>query len=84
MNNYVTLLGLIAGVLTTVAFVPQVLKTWTTRSTKDISLGMFLTFCVGVFLWVVYGFLINSLPMILANSITLLLALIIVYFKLRF
>ncbi|OGI57053.1 MAG: hypothetical protein A2V58_05140 [Candidatus Muproteobacteria bacterium RBG_19FT_COMBO_61_10] len=77
-------LGLIAGCLTTAAFFPQVLKIWKTRSATDISLGMFALFSVGVLLWIVYGFSIGSLPVILANSITLALALAIIVFKLRF
>jgi MtN3 and saliva related transmembrane protein len=61
-----------------------VLKIWKTRSATDISLGMFALFSVGVLLWIVYGFSIGSLPVILANSITLALALAIIVFKLRF
>jgi MtN3 and saliva related transmembrane protein len=79
----VTLLGLLAGMLTTVAFVPQVIKTWRTRSTHDISLAMFAIFTAGVFTWLIYGLLIGDLPVILANCVTLVLAGTIVYFKLR-
>ncbi|MBN8576658.1 MAG: SemiSWEET family sugar transporter [Cyclobacteriaceae bacterium] len=78
------ILGLVAGFLTTVAFVPQVIKTWQSRSARDLSLVMFLLFCTGVFLWMIYGFMINELPVILWNIITLALALIILFFKLRF
>jgi MtN3 and saliva related transmembrane protein len=67
----VTLLGLLAGTLTTVAFFPQLLKTWRTKSAADVSLGMLITFCIGVFLWLVYGFLLGALPIILANLVTL-------------
>lgn len=79
-----TLLGLSAGTLTTVAFVPQVLKTWRTRSGNDISLGMFLLFSTGVLMWLLYGFAIDSLPVILANAVTLVLSLAILVMKLRF
>ncbi len=79
-----TLLGLGAGTLTTVAFIPQVLKTWRTRSGNDISLGMFLLFSAGVLMWLLYGFAINSLPVILANTVTLMLSLAILVMKLRF
>jgi MtN3 and saliva related transmembrane protein len=79
----VTLLGLTAGALTTVSFVPQVIKTWRTRSTRDISTGMFMTFCAGILLWAVYGFYINSLPVIITNIITFFLAFIILVLKLR-
>jgi MtN3 and saliva related transmembrane protein len=79
----VTLLGLLAGMLTTVAFIPQVIKTWRTRSTHDISLAMFAIFTAGVFTWLIYGLLIGDLPVILANCVTLVLAGTIVFFKLR-
>jgi MtN3 and saliva related transmembrane protein len=79
----VTLLGLTAGVLTTLSFLPQVLKAWKTRSTRDISLGMFSMFCTGVFLWVVYGFLVSDLPVLAANVVTFLLAATILVLKLR-
>jgi MtN3 and saliva related transmembrane protein len=78
-----TLLGLRAGVLTTLSFLPQVLKAWKTRSTRDISLGMFSMFCTGVFLWVVYGFLVSDLPVLAANVVTFLLAATILVLKLR-
>ena len=78
------LLGFAAGTLTTAAFVPQVVKTWRTRSTHDVSLGMFAIFAAGVLLWLVYGVYIESLPIVIANSITLVLASAMVLFKLRF
>jgi MtN3 and saliva related transmembrane protein len=78
-----TALGLLAGTLTTIAFVPQVLKTWRTRSTHDISLGMFAIFVTGVSIWIVYGLLIGDVPVILTNVATLALAGIILIFKVR-
>jgi MtN3 and saliva related transmembrane protein len=78
------LIGLAAGTLTTVSFVPQVLQTWKSRSAKDISLGMFLLFSLGVTLWLIYGFGISSTPVILANAITLVLALSILLMKIVF
>jgi MtN3 and saliva related transmembrane protein len=75
------LIGMAAGTLTTVSFVPQVLKTWKSRSAKDISLGMFLLFSLGVALWLIYGFGIASMPVIVANAITLVLALGIILMK---
>jgi MtN3 and saliva related transmembrane protein len=77
-------LGLIAGALTTVAFIPQVIKTWKSRHTHDISLGMFAIFSVGVFLWLLYGIQIGAMPIVLANLVTLVLALTILVFKLRY
>lgn len=67
-------LGYFAGICTTIAFVPQVIKVWQTKSTKDISLSMFAIFCLGVLCWLIYGFLINDLPILLANLVTILLA----------
>ena len=79
-----TALGLLAGTLTTIAFVPQLTKTWKTKSAEDISFGMFAIFCAGVLLWLLYGVLIGALPVILANSVTLVLAGAILVLKLRY
>ena len=81
--NTISLLGLVAGAFTTIAFLPQVLKTWKSRSAKDLSLGMFSIFTMGVAMWLAYGILINDLPVILANVITLILASTLLFFKLR-
>jgi MtN3 and saliva related transmembrane protein len=77
-------LGFVAGVLTTAAFIPQVLKIWRTRSARDISLGMYVVFTSGVALWLVYGFALGSLPIIVANVCTLVLALAVLLMKLRY
>ena len=79
----IEIIGLIAAVLTTSAFTPQVYKVWKSKSTKDISLTMYLGFFVGVMLWLYYGIQINSLSMIVANGTTALLALVIVFLKLK-
>ncbi len=79
-----TMLGLAAGGLTTIAFVPQLTKAWRTRSTGDLSWGMLLTFSTGVLLWLIYGLWIDSLPVILANAVTLLLQAGIVSLKARY
>jgi MtN3 and saliva related transmembrane protein len=79
-----TFLGLAAAFCTTVAFVPQVVKTWTTRSTADISLSMFLVLVIGIVLWLTYGTLLGDVPLIVANGITLILAGIILVLKLRY
>ena len=81
---YVEVIGFLAGILTTIAFIPQVIKVWKTKSTKDISLIMFIVLCTGIFLWLVYGILISSLPVILANIVTFILALIILIFKIKY
>jgi MtN3 and saliva related transmembrane protein len=80
----ITLLGFLAGTLTTISFLPQLLKTWRSKSAKDMSLPMLISFCAGVFLWLVYGFLIQAPPIILANGITLILALMILGLKLHY
>jgi MtN3 and saliva related transmembrane protein len=72
--SVVTALGLLAGTLTTIAFLPQVIHTWKTKSAKDLSLPMLLSFTTGVLCWLVYGIWIESLPIALANGVTLVLA----------
>ena len=79
-----SIVGLIAGALTTSAFLPQVIKTVKTNSTKDISLGMFAITATGLLLWLIYGILSESLPVIIANAISLPLACTIIIYKLRF
>ena len=79
-----TALGLAAATLTTIAFVPQVTKIWKTKSAKDVSLGMFVVFCTGVALWLAYGIMLGELPIIIANTITLVLGLAIVAMKIRY
>lgn len=81
--DLITILGLIAATLTTVSFLPQAIKTWQTKRTKDISLPMYATFTIGVFLWLVYGLFVNSLPIIFANAITLVLASCILFLKIK-
>jgi MtN3 and saliva related transmembrane protein len=82
--NEIQILGLAAGSCTTIAFLPQVLKTWKSGSAKDLSLGMFSFFCFGVLLWLIYGIIINDVPVIVANLFTLILASSLLFFKLRY
>lgn len=77
------LIGSTAGTLTTIAFVPQVLKTWRTRSVEDLSLWILLAFTTGVALWVLYGVVTRALPLMVTNGATLLLALVLLSMKLR-
>lgn len=83
VNEVAEAIGLMAGVLTTLSFLPQVRQTWRTKSTKDISLPMFLSFCTGVLLWLVYGVMIHSLPVMLANGVTFVLSGAILIMKLK-
>jgi len=77
-------IGLVSGALTTAAFLPQVLKTYRTRRTQDISLTMYLLFALGVAGWLLYGSLIGSLAVILANAVTLALAAAVLVMKIRY
>jgi MtN3 and saliva related transmembrane protein len=76
-------IGLLAALLTTTAFLPQVLHTLATRDTRGISLRMYAIFVAGVLLWLIYGLLMHDWPLILANAVTLLLAGAILILKLR-
>ncbi|MCK4730237.1 MAG: SemiSWEET transporter [Candidatus Aenigmarchaeota archaeon] len=82
--DYIIFVGLIAGALTTVSILPQLLKTMKLKETKDISLTWCVILFSGVFLWVVYGFLISDLAVLLANGITLVLVFILLLLKLKF
>ena len=79
----VTLLGCAAGACTTLAFVPQVVRTLRTRSVRDLSLGMFAVMTVGIAMWLAYGLLIRDLPLIVANGVTLVLSATILAMKLK-
>jgi MtN3 and saliva related transmembrane protein len=83
MTHLHDVLGYCAGVLTTVAFVPQVAKTFKERCARDISLGMYALFCAGVGLWLAYGLLIASWPIVLSNFVTLVLSGAVLVLKLR-
>ena len=77
-------LGLVAAAMTTSAFVPQVIKTWKSRSTKDLSLGMYSVLWVGIILWLIYGFIQGDLPIIMANAITFISTSILLLLKLKY
>lgn len=77
-------IGFISAAFTTIAFIPQVVRVWKTKSARDVSLGMYALFNTGVALWLCYGLLIHSWPVIAANSITLLLAGAVMIMKLNF
>lgn len=79
-----TLIGLLAATLTTISFIPQVIKTWKLKETRDISLSMFVMLAIGIILWTVYGFIIQDLPVILANCVSFVLTAIIIYFKIKY
>ena len=80
----VSLMGYVAGTCTTLAFLPQVFRTWSKRSTDDISLGMFSLMVFGILLWLLYGIAVGDWPLILADGVSLILAATILLLKLRF
>ena len=81
--NITTTIGLLAATGTTTAFIPQVMQIIKTHDTKGISLVMYIVFTIGIMLWLVYGILLNDIPIILANIVTLILALSILFLKIK-
>ncbi|MGV0102067.1 MtN3 and saliva related transmembrane protein [Nostoc sp. DSM 114160] len=82
--DFLTVLGLAAATITTISFLPQMFKTWQTKSAKDVSLVTLITFISGIFLWLIYGIYLQSLPIILANAVTLIFNLIILWLKIKY
>lgn len=78
------LLGFIAATLTTISFIPQLMKIIKTKETKDISLLMYIVLALGILLWLIYGFLIFAFPVIIANGVVLILALVIIVLKIKY
>lgn len=82
--NYISIIGSIGATLTTVCMVPQIVKVWKTRQTKDLSLAYFGILATGVALWIVYGLLLKEPPIYIANIITLTFCLTIIGFKIKY
>jgi MtN3 and saliva related transmembrane protein len=82
--DFLTILGLAAATITTISFLPQMIKTWQSKSAKDVSLVTLITFITGIFLWLTYGIYLQSLPIILANGMTLVFNLIILWLKIKY
>jgi MtN3 and saliva related transmembrane protein len=80
----VEMLGMMAGTISSVTFLPQVIKTWQSKSANDISLWMFLLVTLSVIMWLVYGIFLKSVPIIYTNSAVLVMSLIMLYFKWKF
>lgn len=78
------ILGLVAGTITSITFLPQVVKIWKTRSATDISLSMLLLLLLGVIMWLTYGILVKDAAIIYTNSMVLLMGLIMLFFKLKY
>jgi MtN3 and saliva related transmembrane protein len=77
------LIGPVAAILTTASFIPQVIQVLKTKNTEGISLGMYVMFVSGVFLWLIHGLIIQDLPVIVANAVTFVLASIVLYTKIK-
>jgi MtN3 and saliva related transmembrane protein len=84
IRNLATVIGAIAGICTTIAFLPQTLKTIKLKHTKDLSLGMYAIFSAGVFLWFLYGLILKEIPIILANGITFIFTVIIIFLIIKY
>lgn len=84
MLDWTDVLGLLAGVCTTTAVLPQIKKAWKTKKVDDVSPGMFIVLVIGVFLWVVYGILQNDLPIIATNGVSLALNSLMLYLMVRY
>jgi len=84
MMDTITIIGLIAATFTTIALFPQLIKVWKTKSTKDISTGMFSLYGGGVLLWFIYGVYLSDLPIMIANSLAFIQALVILLFKAKY
>lgn len=84
MKFSIEIIGLLAAVLTTSSFIPQVIKTKKTKSVENLSLSMYLAMFAGVVLWLIYGLYINSVAVILANAVTAVLTLMLLNYKIRF
>lgn len=82
--DYIVIIGLIAGTCTTISLLPQVIKTLRMKETRDISLSMYVILAIGLFLWIIYGSLFGSLPIILANTFSLILAVIVLILKIKY
>ncbi len=82
--DHISIIGLVAGACTTLSLLPQVIKSIKTKETKDLSLYMFILLAAGLLLWIIYGVLINAVPIILANLFTLVLTIIVLFFKIKY
>tara|TARA_B100001989_G_scaffold4448_1_gene3043 strand:+ start:255 stop:515 length:261 start_codon:yes stop_codon:yes gene_type:complete len=80
----IEIFGYLAAILTTAAFLPQLLKTLKTKKADDVSLTTLIMFIIGVFSWIIYGYKISSTPILIANIITLILNLMILISKIYF
>lgn len=78
------MIGFLAGILTTLAYLPQAMRSWKTKKTEDISLPMYCMMATGVSLWIIYGFLLSSVPLVVANGFSLVVILSVLFLKIRY
>lgn len=79
----ISIFGYIAAFCTTISFIPQIIKIIKEKNTRDISIGMYIIFTFGIFMWLIYGIMLNELPIIIANFFTLVFSCIILFFKFK-
>lgn len=84
MIDFITIIGLFAAFLTTISLFPQIVKVWKTKSVKDISIGMFLLMVGSVSIWLIYGLMLNDLPLIASNTLVFVQAITMLTFKIKF
>ncbi|MFH1643000.1 MAG: SemiSWEET transporter [Nanoarchaeota archaeon] len=80
----IDILGFVAGVITTISWLPQLIKTWKTKKTEDLSLGMYSILFIGMSLWIIYGIILNSKPIIYANMISVSMVLTLLLLKIKY
>lgn len=81
---FIDIIGYLAGFFILISIIPQIIKSWKTKSTKDLSLSRYLIYVSGVLLWLIYGIILKNGPMIIVNSINTILAISIIYLKLKY
>ena len=84
MVEWISILGLAAGACTTGSFVPQVVKSWKTKETKDLSLAMLVLVVVGIAMWLAYGIITRDVPIMSANAVSLVLTVTMLVLKIRY
>jgi MtN3 and saliva related transmembrane protein len=82
--EFIEVMGLLGALLSSLTFIPQVVRTWQIKSAGDLSMGMLLMVFSSTIVWLVYGFALDLLPVIIANGIIFILSLVLIYFKIKF
>jgi MtN3 and saliva related transmembrane protein len=82
--EFIEVMGLLGALLSSITFIPQVVRTWQIKSARDLSMGMLLIVFTSTIVWLVYGFALDLLPVIIANGIIFILSLVLIYFKIKF